>query len=229
MQKTFKIKKEISAIDLLHWILGVSMCGFGICLSTRAGFGLSMISAPPYIMHVFLKQFFPWYTQGRSEYIWEAFLLILMCIAIRCFRPKYLFSFFTAVVIGFLIDGFFAILGGNTVYTTMPGRIAAYVIGTCITCCAIAFVFRTKIPGQVYELIVVQVSERYSLNKEKVKLVHDVAMFVISIALALLLTHSLAGLGVGTIITTFVNAPLIKMFGMMIDKVEKRGTCAVLQ
>ena len=224
MQKDFKIKKEISAIDLIHWILGVSMCSFGICLSTRAGFGLSMISAPPYILHVFLQQFLPWYTQGRSEYIWEAFLLILMCILIQRFKPKFLFSFFTAVVVGFMIDGFFAILGGNTVYSTIPGRIAAYVIGTCITCCAIAFVFRTKIPGQVYELIVVQVSERYGFNREKIKLQHDVVMFVLSGLLALLLTRSFTGLGIGTIVTTFVNAPLIKLFGMMIDKVERKET-----
>ena len=222
MQKTINIKKEISVKDLLHWILGVSMCGFGICLSTRAGFGLSMISAPPYIIHVFLSRFFPWYTQGRSEYIWEAFLLILMCIAIQRFKPKYLFSFFTAVVVGFLIDGFFAILGGNTVYATIPGRIAAYVVGTCITCCAIAFIFRTKIPGQVYELIVVQVSERFNLKKERVKLAHDIAMFVLSGLLALLLTRSFAGLGIGTIITTFVNAPLIKLFGLIIDKEERK-------
>ena len=213
--------KNIDLKNIAHWLIGIVACSFGICLSTKADFGLSMISAPPYILHVFMSRFFPWFTQGRSEYIWELFLLIVMCVVIMRLKFKYLLSFGTAVIVGLLIDGFFSLLGGNGGYGPIYVRIIAFVLGTSITCCAIAFIFRTTLPGQVYEMFVMNLSERYSLNRDRVKLGFDISMLIISLVFALAMTGSLKGLGIGTVITTFINAPVIKFFGMLIDKVEK--------
>ncbi|MBO7401926.1 MAG: hypothetical protein J6U10_02925 [Lachnospiraceae bacterium] len=214
------MKDKIDLKNIIHWLAGIVACSFGVCMCTKAGFGLSMIAAPPYILHVFMSRFFSWYTQGRSEYIWELFLLIVMCIAIQRFRLKFLFSFGTAVLVGLLIDGFFSILGGNGSYSTLAGRIVAFIVGTLITCCAIAFIFRTTLPGQVYEMFVINVSERYGFDRDKVKLVHDICMLVISLVLAFALTGGFTGIGIGTVVTAFINSPLIKFFGMIIDKAE---------
>ena len=213
--------KNIDLKNIAHWLIGIVACSFGICLSTKADFGLSMISAPPYILHVFMSRFFPWFTQGRSEYIWELFLLIVLCVVIMRLKFKSLHSFGTAVIGGLLIDGFFSLLGGNGGYGPIYVRIIAFVLGTSITCCAIAFIFRTTLPGQVYEMFVMNLSERYSLNRDRVKLGFDISMLIISLVFALAMTGSLKGLGIGTVITTFINAPVIKFFGMLIDKVEK--------
>ena len=208
-------------VNIINWILSITLCSLGICLCTKADFGLSMIAAPPYIIHCFMRDLFPWYTQGTSEYIWEAVLIVVTCIAVQKFKPKYLLSVLTAVISGFVIDFWIWVFGGNGMYESMPARIIAFVLGSVIISVAIAFVFRTTLPPQVYELLVTEISEKYGFDKSKTKLVNDIAMFVITIVLARLLTHAWTGVGIGTVIVTFANAPMIKFFGKIIDRIER--------
>lgn len=210
--------------NLINWLLGMVLCSLGVCFCTKAGFGLSMIGAPPYIIHVFMRDRFSWYTQGTSEYIWEAVLLIITIIIIRKFKWKYLLSFVTAVLLGFGIDAWLFVLGGNAVYESLLVRIVLFSLGTVITAIAIAFYFRTTLPLQVYELTVTEISSKYSLKTSKVKWVNDILFLVIAGLLAWLLNHSWSGIGIGTVIVTFVNAPLINLFGKLIDKIEKNSS-----
>lgn len=205
--------------NVLSWVLGMALCSLGVCFSTKAGFGLSMIGAPPYIIHVWLRDRFSWYTQGTSEYVWEALLLLITIIIVRRFKWKYLLSFVTAVLLGLLIDTWLFVLGGNGVYESLAVRIIAFIAGTLITSLSIAFYFRTTLPLQVYELTVTEISDKYGFETSKVKWVNDIIFLVIALLLALLLTHSMAGIGVGTVIVTLVNAPLISLFGKLLDKV----------
>lgn len=205
--------------NVLSWVLGTVLCSIGVCFCTKAGLGLSMIGAAPYIIHVWLRDKFTWYTQGTSEYVWEAILLIVTIIIVRKFKWKYLLSFVTAVLLGFMIDAWFLVLGGNGVYESWTTRIAAFSVGTIITSLAIAFYFRTTLPLQVYELAVTEISEKYGFKTSRVKWVNDIIFLAIALLLALFLTHSLTGIGVGTVIVTFVNAPLIGFFGKLLDKV----------
>jgi uncharacterized membrane protein YczE len=202
----------------IAWLLGVLLCTLGIALCTKADFGLSMIAAPVFVIHHKLINFFGWYTQGTSEYIFQAFLIVLTCIICRRFKIKYIFSFVTALASGFALDGWFLLFGGNGAVESMVLRIVFFILGEAITALAIAFYFRTSLPLQAYELLVSEISDKFNLDTNKVKQVNDICYLVISVLLALLLNHSLKGLGVGTIIITIVNAPLIAMFGKLLDK-----------
>lgn len=215
-----KLSKQ-KVINVINWVLSITLCSFGICLCTKANFGLSMIAAPPYIIHVKMREIFSWYSQGTSEYIWEAFLFIILCIVIRKFKVKGLLSFATAVFSGVMIDFFIKLFGGNAPYESMAARIICFVIGAPIISLAVAFVFRTTMPPQVYELAVGETAKSFSLKIDRVKLGFDIIMFVISVSLSLILTKGFTGIGIGTVIVTFVNAPMISFFGKLIDKVEK--------
>lgn len=210
------------AVNVINWLLAVVLCSLGVSLCTKANLGLSMIAAPPYIIHCFVRDYLPWYTQGTSEYVWEALLLIVTCLAVRRFRPKYLLSFVTAILSGLVIDFWLWILGGNGAYSSLALRIFAFAVGSVIISIAIAFVFRTTMPPQVYELIVTEISDRYNLNKSKTKLVNDIVMLAVTVVLSRALTHAWTGVGIGTVIVTFVNAPMISFFGKIIDKIEKK-------
>lgn len=207
--------------NVLNWVLAIVLCSLGICLCTKADFGLSMIAAPPYIIHCFMREHFAWYTQGMSEYIWEAVLLLLTCLIIRRFRKRYLLSFVTAVLSGFVIDFWLWVFGGNGVYENLAVRIIAFVLGSALISLAVAFVFRTTLPPQVYELAVNEVAEKYGFDKSKTKLGNDIIMLAITLLLALTLTRDWTGIGIGTVVVTFINAPLIRLFGTLIDKIEK--------
>ncbi len=70
--------KKISRMNEMAWVIGMVGCAFGVCLCKKANFGLSMIAAPPNIFHIALRDRFPWFTQGTSEYIWQGVLLLFM-------------------------------------------------------------------------------------------------------------------------------------------------------
>ncbi|MBE6726874.1 MAG: hypothetical protein E7576_17055 [Ruminococcaceae bacterium] len=210
--------KKIGKMNEAAWVIGIFACSLGVCLCTKADFGLSMIAAPPYILHYALRGIFPWFTQGRAEYVWQAVLLLGMCLAVRRFRWRYLLSFAAAFIAGKSIDLWFLLLGGNGVYESMPVRILAFAAGELITSVAIAFVFRTTWPVQIYELLVREIADRYSLDVNRVKMVNDIALFVLSAALSFLLTGGFHGFGVGTVLITAVNAPLIALCGKVLDR-----------
>ncbi len=210
---------KVRRMNEIAWVLGVILCSLGVSLCTKAGFGLSMIAAPAYIIHIKMETILTWYTQGVSEYIFQGVLLIVMCLAVRKIKFRYLLSFLTAFISGLFIDGWLWILGGNAVYDTTMVRIIAFIIGELITTLAVAFYFRTSMPLQIYELFVKEVAVKYGFPIDRVKHTYDICALVLSIALAYILNNSFQGIGIGTLIITLVNAPLIKMFGILIDKV----------
>lgn len=212
-------RKKIGKMNEAAWILGILLCTLGVCLCTKANFGISMIGAPPYILHLWLRDALPWYTQGMSEYVWQGIILVVTCIAIMRFKLRYIVSFGTAILSGLSIDMWLFIFGGNGAYENMVVRIVAFALGELITSVAIAFIFRTTLPVQIYELAVCEIADRYKLKRDRVKLVNDIVMLAISITLALVLTGGWNGIGVGTIVITFVNAPLITLAGKVLDRI----------
>ena len=219
-----KIKK-INKMNEAAWVIGIIVCALGVAMCTKANFGLSMIAAPPYIFHVWLRDAFPWFTQGTSEYVWQAVILIIMCVAIRGFKARYLLSFGTAMLSGFALDGWIWIFGGNGAYEELWLRIVMFVIGELVTTLAVAFIFRTTLPIQIYELAVCEIAAKFGLDKNKVKLVNDILMLVISAVLSFALTGGFGGFGIGTILITLVNAPLITFFGKILDKIFVFDSC----
>lgn len=207
--------------NFINYAMGTALCALGICFCTKAGFGLSMLAAPAYIVHVFMHTKFAWFTQGTAEYLVQAVALLVMCLIIRYFKPRYLLSFASSVLSGLLIDAWFLLLGGNGVYESIIARIASFCVGAPLVSLGVAFLFRTEWPVQVFELVVSEISKRYKINTSKVKLFNDMIMLVVSVSLALGLTRALTGIGIGTILVTFLNAPMISGFCKLIDKAEK--------
>ena len=209
--------KKLQKMNEIAWLCGVLFCAFGVALATKANFGLSMIAAPPYILHLILDDFFPWFTQGTAEYVWQGFLLVILCIIIRRFKVRYLLTFGCALLFGFAVDGFLFLLGGGGAYEAMWMRILAFVVSEIITAISIAFYFRTDMPLPVYELVVSEISKCFGKPIHKIKQGNDLIMLGITLAFALL-HYSWQGIGVGTIIITLVNATLINLAGKLMDK-----------
>lgn len=211
--------KKIGKMNEIAWILGILLCTLGVALCTKASLGLSMIAAPIYIIHIKMSEFFSWYTQGTSEYIFQIALIFVTIAVCRRFRLKYILSFATAFLSGFALDFWFFLLGGNGTYSSLSVRIIAFIVGEATTALAIAFFFRTRMPVQGYELLVSEIADKFKLNVDKVKMANDIVYLLLSVFLALVLNHSLQGIGIGTIIITLVNAPLIAFFGKILDKI----------
>ena len=206
--------------NILNWVLGLVISALGLCLSTKSGLGLSMIGACPYILHKWLIDKYSWFTQGTAEYVFEALVLLVTCLAVRKFKPRFLLSFLTAVIVGYIIDGWLWLLGGNGIYASMPARVLSFAGGMVVTALGVAFFFRTSLPLEVYELTVNEIHKKYGFSLKNTKLAFDGCMLLTAIVMALLLTHKLTGIGWGTVIITLCNSFIITFFGKIIDKIE---------
>lgn len=201
------------------YVLGIILCPLGICLTAKSGFGVSMVVAPAYVVFQKLSQIFPWFTFGKSEYFLQGLLLILLALVVRRFKWKYLLSFITAFLYGSVLDAWFSVLG-LAQYTIMWQRVGACVLGLLITALSIAFFLRTYLPQAAYEMFVKDVSDHFHFSMTKVKWIFDISALLSAIILMLTLLNEFAFniIGINTVITTFVNAPLIGFFGKLLDK-----------
>ena len=85
----------------------------------------------------------------------------------------------------------------------------------------IAFFLKTYLPQEVYEVFVKDIVDKYHFNVTKVKWVFDSSMFIGAILLMLVLFRrcDFTMIGIGTVLATLVNAPLIGMWTKVLDKI----------
>ncbi len=204
----------------LAYIIGLVFIAFGAVLMEKANFGMSMIVAPAYLIYLRMSASYSFFTFGMAEYTLQGVLLILMAIVVRRFKLSYLFSFVTAVIYGFILDGFMALFSG----IHDPGialRIVFYLLGMVCGSIGVSLEFHTYIAPEVYELFVKEVSARFDRNINKVKTVYDVC----SCMLGVILSFSFFGLWVfegvkwGTIVCAIINGSLIGLCTKALERV----------
>ena len=141
------------------YAIGIVALAFGTALMEKADFGVSMIVAPAYLIHLKLSQILPFYSFGMSEYVFQALLLAALSLVMGRFRKSYLLSFGTAILYGLILDLMMALVapipcGG------MVARIGFYSAGLLTCTLAVAMLFRTYLPTEAYELFVKEIAEK---------------------------------------------------------------------
>ena len=195
-----------------EWAYVIAMVGLSLSVAfmTRADFGVSMVVAPAYLLYLKLNPVLPFFTFGMAEYTLQAVLLLFTILSVKKYRPYFLFSFVTAVLYGFLLDGWMAL----TAALPADGfalRCLWYVLGILLGAASIAFFFKTYIAPEVYELLVKEIAQKLQRPTHRVKTVYD----CVSCAVAVLMSFAFFGLwrfeGVklGTVICALVNGFLI--------------------
>ena len=213
------MQKKFQHVSELAWLLGIVLCGLGVCLSVKSDFGVSMVVAPAYVTYLKLSEIFPWFTLGMAEYSVQGLLIIVISLVLRRFKLKYLLCFFTAVIHGMGVDIWSAVLE-PVVCQSLAERTVCCALGAVVTAIAISLMLRTYLPQEVYELVVKEISDKYSFSVNRVKWIYDISSLIVAIALMLLLfgKFSFDIIGVGTLVLTFVNTPLIALAGKIFDK-----------
>lgn len=210
--------KKIPRFSEAAWVCGILLCALGVSLCIKADFGVSMIAAPPLILHSKLVTLFPTLTLGTVEYCFQGVLLAVMLLVVRRVRLKYFLCFATAVIYGKVLDLMLLLLGGAQPFEAMPVRIVSFVAGGIITSLAIAFFFRTYLPLQIYELFVTECAAVFGKPTEKVKYIFDGGCLVLCVVLTLVLFRGFVGIGIGTVVLTLANAPVIALWGKLLDR-----------
>jgi hypothetical protein len=226
MDKTYRKLKRCGE---LSWVLGVLFVALGVALCKKADLGVSMIAAPAFIIYEKIGTHFSGLSIGMTEYLVQGVLLILMCTVVQRVNWRYLLCFAVAVIYGYALDLWLLILGPGP-FETVAVRWIMLFVGDVVTATGVAFFFRTYMPLQVYELFVAEFADRYRVKVEKTKYVFDAMCFAVSVILAFslfndastfdwskILTTSFHCIGVGTVITSVINAPIIAVMGKLAD------------
>ncbi|MBQ7360524.1 MAG: hypothetical protein IJW63_10565 [Lachnospiraceae bacterium] len=214
-------KKKPILYAELSYVLGLVILAFGSACMAWGDFGMSVVVAPAYILHLKLSQYLPFFSFGMAEYMTQALVLLLLAIVLRRFKPIFLFSFVTAVLYGFLLDGAVLLVSLLPLDESFLVRLLVYSFGMVIATLSIALLFRTYIAPEAYELFVKEICLRWNLNIGKVKTIYD----CVSCVIALILSFAFFGFGqfegikLGSIITTLINGAMIGLWGKALDKV----------
>lgn len=198
---------------------GIVCTALGVALMAVADLGVSMVVAPAYIIYKKLSLYLPWFSFGMAEYLFQGLLIVALTLVLGKFRLKYLFSFVTAVVYGFVLDGCM-LLAGFIPAKLLWVRILLFAAGWLTVAFGISLMFHTYIPPEAYELFVKEISAEKRLPINKVKTVYDLT----SLAAGIILSFAFFGFGVfegvsiGTAICAVLNGFTIGRFSAMLEK-----------
>lgn len=212
--------KKIRIPSEAAYLFSIVIMSFSVAMSAAADFGLSMIPAPAYILS--LKVDF--LTFGYAEYVLQGLLFIALCIVLRKVKITYLFSFVTCLLYGAFLDFWRRVIPIFNPDITPPGsmamplRIVFFVSGMLITALGVALSFRPYFFPQVYDFFVNALRNRFDFNLTKFKLIYDSAFLAVSVAMSLLFFGRFNGIGIGTVILTVLNGPILGLFDKLLTK-----------
>ncbi len=203
----------------LAYIIGLTLLALSAALMEKADFGVSMVVAPAYLLHLQVSQFMPFFTFGMAEYTLQAVLLIIMIIVLRKFRLSYLFSFVTAVLYGFILDLMMYFVS-YIPYDNIASRIVYYILGLLGCAIGVSLLFHTYISPEVYELFVKELSAKSKTNINKVKTIYDCTSCVIAIIMSFAFfgMWHFEGVKWGTVVCALINGFTIGLSSKVFEK-----------
>lgn len=211
------MKKGVCYSEMAY-VWGMLLLAFGTALMEKGGFGMSIVVAPAYILHLKVSQYLPFFSFGMAEYVLQAVLIVLLSLILHTFKKHYLFSFITAVIYGFLLDGMMKAV--SFMPETFLLRVCLYVTGFIICAIGVAFLFHTYIALEAYELVVKEVAHEKKMEIGKVKTIYDLSSCFISVLLSFLFfgLFRFEGVKIGTFICALFNGWLIGKMGNLLER-----------
>lgn len=218
------MKKKPVLYSEAAYALGIAILALGTALMEKANFGMSMVVAPAYLLHLKLVDSLPFFSFGMAEYMLQGVILILLAIVMHRFRRAYLFSFATAVVYGCALDAMLA-LAAPLPAQTFALRALWYVLGMAVCSLGVALLMKTYISPEAYELFVKEIAQETGKPIPRVKTAYD----CVSCAIAVAMSFAFFGFGrfegvkLGTILCALINGTLIGwIFGWLEKRFELR-------
>ena len=201
------------------YVLGILGLALGTACMESSNFGVSMVVAPAYLLHLKISERLPFFSFGMAEYMLQGVLLIAMSLFMRKFKFHYLFSFATAVLYGFALDGCIALVA-HLPTELMAVRVVCFVGGFLFCAAGVSMMFHTYISGEVYELFVMEVSGKLGKDIHAFKTGYDIVSCLIGIALSFLFFGfgHFVGIKWGTVVCTLLNGWTVGRFTHLFEK-----------
>ena len=210
------MKKPVFYTEIAY-VCAILFIALGVALAAKAGFGVSMIAAPMYTLHLWLVQYTEILTLGTLEYIFQGVVILSIALIVKHFKISYLFSFATSVFSGLAIDLMFWIVSPLTA-ETLFARIVVFAASILTCAFGVSCIFHAYVSPAGNELFVKEFAVHFGKDIHKVKTTYDMTFLAISLALNLLLFRGFVGIGIGTVVTALLNGPIISVFAHILEK-----------
>ena len=192
----------------MAYAVGILVLALGTALMERANFGMSMVVAPAYLLHLKISQVLPFFSFGMAEYVFQALLLGFLALVMRKMKKSYLLSFATAFVYGVVLDGVMALVG-LLPWSGLAWQIVFYIAGMVVCAIGVALLFHTYFPPEAYELVVKELSEKWHMSIGKTKTIYDCCSCALGVILSLGFFGTFVGVQWGTVVCAVINGWLI--------------------
>ena len=198
------------------YVAGIIILAFGTALMEKADFGMSMVVAPAYLIHLKVSQYLPFFSFGVSEYVFQALLLVLLSLVMGKAKKSYLLSFATAFLYGTVLDGAIRMVG-LLPWAGILWRGIFYIAGLAICSVGVALLLRTYLPPEAYELVVKEFSQKFQMTIGKTKTIYDCCSCLLGIVLSLVFFRGFIGVKWGTIVCAIINGWLIGRISVFLE------------
>lgn len=194
----------------IAYLLGLLILALGTAFMERADFGVSMVVAPAYLIHLKVSEVLPFFSFGMAEYTLQAVVILAMILILRRIKLSYFFSFVTAVLYGLTLDGAMALIA-LLPEGSFGVKLGWFLIGMLLCSIGVSLLFHTYISPEAYELFVKEISAKLQRDIHKCKTAYDCVSCLIAILLSFLFFGfgHFEGVKLGTIFCALVNGSLI--------------------
>ena len=194
----------------IAYLLGLLILALGTAFMERADFGVSMVVAPAYLIHLKVSEVLPFFSFGMAEYTLQAVVILAMILILRRIKLSYFFSFVTAVLYGLTLDGAMALIA-LLPEGSFGVKLGWFLFGMLLCSIGVSLLFHTYISPEAYELFVKEISAKLQRDIHKCKTAYDCVTCLIAILLSFLFFGfgHFEGVKLGTIFCALVNGSLI--------------------
>jgi uncharacterized membrane protein YczE len=192
------------------------LLAFGTALTAYGNLGISMVVAPAYILHLFLSQFWPFFSFGVAEYVLQGIVLLVLILIMRKAKLSYLLSFVATILYGFCLDGAMKLTALLPVNIYL--QVVAYVIGAIICCNSLALLFSSYLPPEAYELFSKEIAAKFRKPVHKIVNFYNMGSLLVSVILSLCFFGQIQGIGIGTVACAFLYGFVISFFQKIYNK-----------
>ena len=212
------MKKKVFYTEA-SYLLGLFVLTVGTVLMTRADFGLSMVVAPAYLLHLKVSEFLPFFSFGMAEYTLQGVLLLATGLLTGRFRISYLFSFFTAVLYGLMLDGLLT-LSVFLPVSSLVWRGIWYALRLVTCSLGVSLLFHTYLPPAAYEFFVKEVSGKMNKDIHRFKTMYDCVSCAVAVVMSFLFFGfgHFEGVKWGTVLCALLNGTIIGFFAHRMEK-----------
>lgn len=202
------VKEKKVFYSEIAYIAGMIVLSLGTAFMERADFGMSMVVAPAYLIHLKVAQFLPFFSFGMSGYVFQAVLLCVLSLIMRRVKKSYFLSFVTAFLYGIVLDIMMKIVDHFS-FEGIVWHIVLFIAGLVICAVGISLLFHTYFPPEAYELFVKEISQKTNMSLGKIKTIYDCCSCVLGVILSLCFSGTFVGVKWGTVVCAMLNGWLI--------------------